>query len=113
LGQLLGLFLPGAGHGWVAPFFLSVALWFMIPLTLALAWPTVRPSRPVLLTLTALALAADALLLKLSLGEFAYIGRYVEINGAIGYAIIGCWLALWLFWQILLLYALVARHDDD
>ena len=93
--------------------FVSVALWFLIPLTFVLAWPTAPVAKPLLLVIAAIAVGADALLINRSLGEGDYIRGYVEVNGAIGLTIIGLWLALWTCWQVILLYSLVARRGHD
>jgi len=107
LAQILALFLAGAGHGWVAPFFLSAGLWFLIPLTLALT--SRERNRPILLILVAIALAADALLIERALAEAAYISRYVQVNGFLGFLIIGLWLCLWFSWQAMAVRSLFAR----
>ena len=111
VAQFLGFMLAGAGHGWVAPMFVSIGLWFLIPLTLVLAWPSAQAGKSLLSVIAAIALAADALLLKLSLGEVSHIRRYVDVNGAIGFTIIGLWLALWFCWQVILIYSLVAKRE--
>ena len=113
LAQFLAFMLAGAGHGWGAPMFVSMALWFLVPLTLVMAWPTEQTSKLLIALVALIALGADALLVNRSLDELSYIGRYVQVNGAIGYTIIGLWLALWFCWQVLLLYSLVARRGRD
>ena len=110
LAQLLSLFLAGAGHGWVAPLFMSAGLWFLIPLTFAVAWPTSPIEGPLLLVMGAIAVAADALLVSRSLGEISYIRHYIDVNGAIGLILIGLWLVLWLCWQAILLLSIVTRQ---
>ena len=92
--------------------FVSVGLWFLMPLTFAVAWPTAPARKPLLLVIAVIALGADALLISRSLNETSYIDRYVDVNGPLGLTIIGLWLALWFCWQVILLYSLVARHDD-
>ena len=110
LAQILAFFLAGVGHGWVAPFFLSAGLWFLIPLTLALV-RTEAPNRPVMLLLVAIALASDALLVERALAEETYISRYVQVNGAIGILIIGVWLCLWFSWQAMVARSLLVRRN--
>ena len=106
--------LAGAGHGWVTPFFLSVALWVMIPLTLYATQQGDRRVRLVLWVIAIIAVGADALLIKGTIAEAAALLFYVKVNGASGVAIIALWLGLWLSWQALLLRALVAgRHSAD
>lgn len=86
---------------------LSVALWFLIPLTFALVGT--RPGLPALLTLLAIAIAADALLIERSLGEADHIRRYVRVNDGVGVLIIGLWLCLWFSWQVMLVRSLFAH----
>ena len=105
--QLLSLLLVGAGHGWVAPLYLSVALWFLIPLTMLVAWPTAPASRAALLVIASIAVAADVLLINRTFAEANAIREYVQVNRAVGLTIIGLWLALWFFWQMILLYSLI------
>jgi hypothetical protein len=108
IAQFLAFLLAGSGHGWVAPFLLSFALWVFLPITLALAWP-IGPGSPRALTpILVLALVADAMLINRSIGEAAYISQYININGWAGLLIIGLWLCLWLFWQAILGWSLVA-----
>ena len=105
--QLLSLLLVGAGHGWIEPLYLSVALWFLVPLTLAVAWPTAPAPRKALLAVAAIALGADALLVARTLPEMDAVREYVQVNGAVGLTIIGLWLSLWSFWQVILFYSLI------
>lgn len=93
--------------------FVSFALWILLPLTLEFAWPTAPAKRGVIAGLLLLAIAADAWFIKLSLDEISYIDSYVDVNGPLGLAIIGLWLSLWFFWQVLLLYSLVAGRTND
>ena len=111
--QLLAIFLAGAGHGWVAPLYLSVALWFLIPPTLLVAWPTHSPARLAMIAIAAFALAANALLASRAWGEVAAIRFYLEINGGFGWTILGLWLSLWFGWQVILFYSLLTGHADD
>jgi hypothetical protein len=106
--QFFGLMLAGAGHGWVAPLFISIVLWVLWPMTLAIGWPIGRGSRRTLAAMIVAALVADAWLISKSLGEADYISRYVEINGVVGSLIIGLWLLLWTIWQAILVCSLAA-----
>jgi hypothetical protein len=110
LAQFLGLFLAGAGHGWVTPFFVTMPLWILFPATLALAVRTDRVSRLVLFTAAAVALAADARLVSGTIDESSYLRFYLEVNGAVGWLIVVLWLCLWVSWQALLLRSLIAGH---
>lgn len=106
--QFLGFLLAGAGHGWVAPLFISIVLWVLWPMTLAVAWPIGSRSRMASVTMLAAALSADLWLVSKSIGEADYISRYVEVNGALGLLIIIFWLCLWTVWQAILVWSLVA-----
>ena len=108
---LLSFFLAGAGEGWVTPFFASFALWLFLPIALAITWPPARGSRLALLAFAVLAIAADAWLIRSTLGERSEFLLYIEVNGMLGLAIIGLWLCLWFFWQLMLVHALVARRS--
>ena len=107
IAHFLALLLAGAGHGWVAPFYLSFALWLLLPMTLALAWPIGRGSRRAVAPILLLALVADAILIGMSIGESASISHYTDVNGSVGLLIIGLWLCLWIFWQAILVRSLV------
>ena len=111
--QLLAIFLAGAGHGWVAPLYLSIALWFLIPLTLLVAWPTHSRPRLAMIAIAAIALAADALLVSRAWGELAAIRFFLDVNGGFGWTILGLWLSLWFGWQVILFYSLLAGRADD
>lgn len=89
---------------------LSIGLWFLIPLTFAVAGN--RPALPVPLVLAAIALAADALLIERALGEKDHIAHYVQVNGVLGVLIIGLWLCLWFSWQGMVVRSLIARARD-
>lgn len=118
LAQLLGLFLASAGHGWVAPLYISVLLWVLLPVTLSVAWPlepVTRGSQANLLVLAVIGLGADAVLIDRTIDEAGHLAHYVEINGAVGLLLIGIWLCLWLSWQAMICWALVdsRRRPDD
>ena len=108
IGQLLGLGLAGAGHGWIAPLFASLVLWAAYPLTFGRALDVfiigrrgVR-SEPGLLLAAA---ASDALLLWLTRREgVEYFWRVITIYG---WATIAPWMTIWLGWQLLVLLTLI------
>ena len=112
IAQFLAFLLAGAGHGWVAPLFISIMLWVLLPASLAIAWPIGRGSRLALSAILVAALAADAWLISRSIGEARYISHYVDVNGAVGWLIIGLWLGLWAFWQAILVWSLAARRKS-
>lgn len=112
VAQFLAVMLAGAGHGWVAPFLLSFALWVLLPMTLAIAWPIGRgSSRVALLAIVVVALCADAVLVSRTISEVDYLSAYIKVNGLLGLLIIGLWLCLWSFWQAMLVGALVVGRE--
>ena len=118
IAQFLAMLLAGAGHGWVSPLLFSVALWIFIPSTLLAMRQVDNGSRNLMLGMAAVALAADVWLIIRSMDESRYIRLYVDVNGALGLIIILLWLGLWLFWQGLLVRALLggrkgARKIND
>ena len=108
LAQSLGVFLAGAGHGWVTPFFLSAALWVLVPVTLYIVREKGLSARLVQLAILIIALGADAFLVRRTIGEGDALPFYVRVNGAAGVLIVGVWLCLWLVWQVMIVNALFA-----
>jgi len=119
LAQLLALFLAGAGHGWVSPTWASILLWIAFPAAFALAWPgnveamQLSETRPLLLSMAVIGLLADAWLIKSTIDEVGHLLRYLQINGAVGYAIAGSWLTLWLICQVLVARALLISPGTE
>lgn len=107
VGQILSLFLAGAGHGWVSPLLASTVLWFAAPAAFAIAWPALGKGRKLMLPMVALALMADAWLVARTLSEWNAFRSYIEVNGAVGLFLVGTWLSLWLAWQAALVRSLV------
>ena len=50
------------------------------------------------------------MLIRGAIDEDSALRFYVEVNGVVGLLIIGLWLTLWLFWQAILVHALIAGH---
>jgi len=103
VAQFLGLLLAGAGHGWTSPFFASVLLWILIPTTLL----AVRRSRPLTLGMAAVALAADAWLIMRTIDEGNALRHYLDVNGFVGFVLVGGWIGLWFSWQGAVIIALL------
>ena len=110
VAQLLSLFLAGAGHGWVTPLFVSVILWVILPVTLYVLRQDDRRAAAVLWAIALIALGANALLIRGTMAERSSLSLYVGVNGASGLVIIALWLTLWLFWQAMVLRALIKRY---
>ena len=99
IGQFLALIMSGAGHGWNTPFIANLALWLLLPLTLA----TVSPLRPYaagkyryLLTLSLVGIALDIGLIIFTHTEgVEYLWRVMQTAGVIPLI----WLFIWLSWQ--------------
>lgn len=86
-------------------------LWVSFPARLYLIHA--RPSpRMLLLSLTAIGLGADFILVKGTIAEAGVFPLYIQVNGAAGLAIIAAWVGLWLLWQILVIGALVGRRAN-
>ncbi len=90
----------GAGHGWVAPLFVSIPLVFLYPLILVRGLDGRPFSRGIDGAILIVALCLDVLLAGYSLfAERGSFGRAVMVSGGA----VAAWLALWLGWQILLI----------
>lgn len=109
LAQLLSLILAGAGHGWVTAFFLSFALWVLFPVTLYLASLRGGVARIMLFVLALIAIVADMLLIRGTLGERDTLLAMIKVNGALGLLFVVLWVMLWSTWQVVTVRALVKR----
>jgi hypothetical protein len=105
--QFLALLLSGAGHGWTTPFFVTLSLWVLFPATFVVATTDGPQTLRAMIVLAVIALGADALLINGTLAEREILPLYVQVNGAVGLSIIGLWLAIWLFWQGVLVKAML------
>ena len=110
--QLLSLFLAGAGHGWLSPLLASLLLWVVAPVALVVTAREERPNWKVLLPLMLIAVIADAWLIRATITEERALPFYIEVNGILGWAIVGLWVALWLYWQGIVLNALLTRREN-
>jgi hypothetical protein len=107
---LLAACLTGAGEGWVTPFFVSPALFLLLPATLAVGRPESSRGRLLLVAVVIAAVVADCLMVTWSFGERYEFRWYAQVNGLIGWIIIGLWICLWFFWQVLALRALLTSR---
>ncbi len=101
LCQTLALGMAGAGHGWIAPFFVAFGGFVLFPISFASGFEA-RSSMTVLLCGTIGALLLDGWLWLQTLNEGI---RYFEKVGEVGWI----WLALWLGGQLPLLIRLAMR----
>ncbi len=113
LALLLSYFLAGAGHGWVTPLRASILLWALTPAALIFAWPAEGPSPKILLPLILVAVLADAWLIKSTIAEDNALPFYLEVNGLVGFLIVGLWIGLWLFWQGVVIASLFVRKAGN
>ena len=111
LAQLLALFLAGAGHGWITPYFVSPALWVLIPVTLYIIRDNARFGMLAFGSMLAIALGADLLLINWTLDEWDAFLFYIQVADLVGLPIMGLWLCLWFFWQAMLIRSLIAQLD--
>ena len=109
--QLLSLFLGGAGHGWLTPLPASILLWVLTPAAFILAWSAERSGLRMMLPLIVIAVVSDAWLVKSTIDEENALPFYLQVNGIAGLLIVGLWVASWLFWQVLVLRALLLRRE--
>ena len=107
LALLLSFLLAGAGHGWVTPLRASLLLWVLTPCAFLFAWPAESPSPKILLPMLLAAVIADTWLVMKTIEEDNALPHYLEINGTAGFVIVGLWIGLWLFWQGVVLKALL------
>lgn len=111
VANLIAFFLAGAGHGWTTALLVSFSLWVIIPIALS----TLRTgSRALLLIVLAIGLAADVVLVHytLTFREDLALRSYLRATGSFGWTNVMLWLALLLFWQILLARRLLAGSVD-
>ena len=113
LAQLLSLFLAGAGHGWVTPLPASLLLWVLTPSALLLASPAERPTPKILLPLILVAVIANAWLIMKTIAEENAFRHYLDVNDVAGFVIVGAWIGLWLFWQGVVVKALLFGRMAD
>ena len=111
--QLLSLFLAGAGHGWVAPLLASLLLWVMTPVALRMALPGNGARRKELPLLLLIALIANAWLVHATIAEESHLAHYLEVNGVVGFLIVGLWIGSWLCWQGAVVASLFVREVEQ
>ena len=113
LAQLLGLFLAGSGHGWVTSLPASLLLWVLTPLALLFVQPADGSGRKALLSMLLIAVIANGWLIKRTIDAKSALAHYLEVNGIAGCLIAALWIALWLFWQAMVVRTLFARSIND
>ncbi|WP_188235561.1 hypothetical protein [Sphingopyxis sp. LK2115] len=95
-------FAMGAGHGWNAPFRISLIGFFVFPFAFwAVRSPRKRQSRLLYGVLLALALASDFQLYRMTDAEgWQYVHRAAPFSFL--------WLVIWSLWQLAVLFAFMA-----
>lgn len=118
IGVLVGLFslyvalaMTGAGHGWVTPFFFSLACPILFPLAAVRLARADRGGVGMSVAIVILAVVLDLLLLNATISEG--VGYMHRVGG-----IAWLWLSLWALWQVVALATLVLqgmamRRRDD
>jgi hypothetical protein len=103
LAIALSVGIGGGGHGWVAPFFVSIPLLALYPLAFIAAFSRPRSTRLVWALLLA-ALLLNLFLLALTvLHEPGYFAASVRFAAGP----VALWIALWLAWQVLAVMTLL------
>ena len=105
VAEMLAMGLGAAGHGWIAPVFLSVPLLILYPLTLTRMHGPIRMAQIERLTVS-LAAVLDVLLLWSCLAE----GAHVLVIWTVGPQFVLCWLVLWFGWQAAAIIGLKRRY---
>ncbi len=110
----MAFFPAGAGHGWGAPFFLSIPLLAVLPIVLVRSRAEERTGVAWDIGLVLLAVAADYYLVGNAVSFRENIGRIHDeflvpgVHRSV-FPMFVLWLGIWLFWQWLAIRTLV-RH---
>ena len=104
LAQFLALLLAGAGHGWITPFYASIALWALIPLSFLFASREYEGRKLPLLALLVAAAGSDIALLVATRNEGVEYFYRMLLGSSLSFTFV--WLALWFSWQIVVVIAL-------
>ncbi len=108
----LAFFPAGAGHGWGAPFFISIPLLAILPIALIRSRTATRSGMAWDIGLVLLALAADYYLIGNAIGFRESVGRVPSeflvpgVHRSV-FPMFLLWLGIWLFWQWLTIRTLV------
>ncbi|MGH6616316.1 hypothetical protein [Sphingomonas sp.] len=109
IGLLIGLFslyvalvMTGAGHGWITPFFFSLACPVLFPLVAVRLARADRGRFDMSVAIIILAVVLDLILLNATTREG--VGYMHRVGGI---AIL--WLSLWALWQVVALATLVVQ----
>jgi hypothetical protein len=98
LAELMALGLAGAGHGWLAPAWFSLILFFVYPASLFRSVIAGRNAITFDVVMLVLALCTDLLVfLQTNANEVEYYQRAVQSDPTY----VAVWLALWFGWQAL------------
>ena len=85
----------------------SLLLWVLSPGAFLFAWPAEGPGPKLLLPMVLIAVIADAWLVMRTIEDENALPFYLEVNGVAGFVIVGVWIGLWLFWQGVVIRALL------
>lgn len=111
LAQALAFGMAGAGDGWIAPFYFSMALFVLFPAALAAHVDRESSSLMAEAVMLCVGIGLDGLLLVNILGpESSYFATIMRIAGI--FPIL--WLGLWAAWQVPFALSLWRRlHPDE
>ena len=105
LGWIVAMAQAGAGHGWISPIYVSLAmfpLWPLVLVRIATNGTGIAIDRAILI----IALVLDLLLILMTLSE----GTHYFLR-ALGDGVVYIWLVFWLGWQFLAVAALTRRMN--
>lgn len=105
LAHVIAIGVAGGGHGWNAPIWCSLALWFAYPALGIVATrrdpARMRPVDPLAVVLAGTAICADILLVV------AGDNSYLRPTFAASPVVVIAWLALWVGWQVWLAFLIL------
>ncbi|HEX5182038.1 MAG TPA: hypothetical protein VFW19_02680 [Allosphingosinicella sp.] len=109
VAQFIAFGIGGAGHGWIAPFYFSIPLFFLYPLVFIRAFSNTG-KREIDAAILVIAAVLDTLLLRNALySESEYVIRMWGDAGGV----VALWLALWVGWQILTVLSLARKRHPQ
>lgn len=110
LTQAVALGLGGAGHGWMAPLWVSSVLIFLYPLVVVRVFASPAASIKVDATILLLAGVIDLFLLHNALvTERTYFSRVWNSSAGA----VGLWIGLWAGWQLLAIVSLLKKRGGE
>jgi hypothetical protein len=107
IAQTIAVGLAGAGHGWMAPFWLSMSLVALYPIVFIRAFASSSSSYDMVLILLAVAFVLDLLLVANITG----VERHYFLNvWQCAQCATVLWILLWLGWHVVAIVPLLTRR---